>query len=208
VTGTATSRPPLLLAACLSLTAAGCGGAGRSASSAATSRGAPAVAAAPSPGGFASLKPRAAPASWRSQRIPNGAILFYPPGWRLTRGDRGTATAEAVGANGRIVGYLNITPRQRTETLADWTSFRIAHNIDEGERSVRREATMTGVPFRSGFGTCVRDSYTTSTGARYVELACLVQGAKTSSVIIAAAPSAGWPHIAPLLERSVSALLS
>jgi hypothetical protein len=200
--GTATSRA---LAALLPLAAAGCGGSGASGSPA-TSPGRVAAASPPAAGPL-SLTARAAPASWRSQRIPSGAVLFFPPGWQLVHGDAGTATAETVNPRGAVIGYLNITPRQSKETLTNWAHFRLAHNVGEGDRSLRREAVATGVRFRTGRGSCVRDSYTTSTGARYLELACLVKGMK-SSVIIAAAPPADWKRIGPLLEQSVSALLT
>lgn len=205
----ATSKPLLLLAASLPLIGAGCGGASRGGTSAGSPpRHAPVAGASASVTGPVSLQARAAPASWRSRRIPSGAVLFYPPGWRLTGGDSGTATAQTVDAGGRIVGYLNVTPRQSGETLAGWARFRITHNMAENERSVRLEAAITGVRFRSGVGNCVRDSYTTSIGARYVELACLVKGSKTSTVIVAAAPPGDWERIGPLLERSLSALLT
>ena len=203
--GTATSRPAAALLACIAATAAGCGGS-RGASHVASAPAAPAGEA--QTGRLSALRPAAAPASWRGARIPSGAVLFYPPGWRLTRGDRGTATAVSLDAGGHIVGYLNLTPRQSRETLAHWTSFRVRHNIEEGERDVRREAVGSNLRFRTGRGSCVRDSYTTVTGARYIELACLVSGSATSSVIVGAAPPEKWSRISPSLERAIAALLT
>ncbi|HXR28326.1 MAG TPA: hypothetical protein VN772_02025 [Solirubrobacteraceae bacterium] len=134
--------------------------------------------------------------------------MFYPRGWQLTRGDRGTATAVAMDGHGHIAGYLNLTPRQSPETLSDWTSFRVRHNIEEGERDVRSEGSATGVRFRDARGSCVRDSYTTTTNARYTELACLVRGPVASAVIVGAAPPAEWSGVSPSLERALAALIT
>jgi hypothetical protein len=141
-------------------------------------------------------------------RISGGAVLYYPPGWRLAHGDAGTATAVLVDARQRIVGYLNLTPRQGSETPADWASFRISHNMGEGERDVTREETAYGVRFRTGTGTCVRDSYTTVSRARFIELACLVSGARATTVIVGAAPPRSWTLLSPLLYRAISALVT
>jgi hypothetical protein len=156
-------------------------------------------------GGIPRLAPALAPASWREARIPTGAVLAYPPRWKLARGDRGTATAILAGPRGRILGYLNITPRQGGESLANWPTFRVAHNAHEGERRGLREGVRTSIHFRTGSGSCVRDSYTTPTGVRYVELACLVRGAHASTVIVGAAPRPQWPAVAPILERAIAA---
>jgi hypothetical protein len=51
----------------------------------------------------------------------------------------------------------------------------------------------------------VRDSYTTVTHARYVEIACLVAGQRATSVIVGAAPPNAWSQVSPLLERAISA---
>ena len=58
----------------------------------------------------------------------------------------------------RIDGYLNATPRQGTETLANWSRFRPEHNQDEGDRGVRFLAATTTARFRSGRGACSRAS--------------------------------------------------
>jgi hypothetical protein len=180
--GTATSRAALGALAALGLAACG----------------APAGAVRP----FAWLSPRAAPSAWPVATISSGAAMPYPPSWQRTRGDRGTATAVRLDQRGHIVGYLNLTPQQGTESAANGRTFRTEHNADEGDRHVRTLATAGGLRFRSGSGACVKDSYTTGTGARYVELACLVRG----SVIVGAAPPQAWPGIAPLIERAISGL--
>lgn len=154
---------------------------------------------------FAWLRPAAPPPGWSVARIPQGAALAYPTGWRAIPGDRGSTSA-ALRQNGRLVGYLNLTPRQGAERQAGWTAFRLAHNRAEGFRAVRLLGAAAGLRFRHGTGACVRDSYATSTGARYVEIACLVSGVHGSSVIVAAAPPAQWPAQAATLERALSAL--
>jgi hypothetical protein len=105
-----------------------------------------------------------------------------------------------------FLGYLNLTPRQGDENLGNWASFRVGHNAQEGDRGVTRLASAGGLRFRTGPGSCVRDSYTTSTGAHFIELACLVRGPTASSVIVGASPPGTWTQMAPLIERSISAL--
>jgi hypothetical protein len=62
------------------------------------------------------------------------------------------------------------------------------------------------VTFRGGTGSCVIDQYVTRIGAhRYQEIACLVQGRTSASVIVAAAPAATWAQASPLLFRAVAA---
>ena len=65
-----------------------------------------------------------------------------------------------------------------------------------------------GVKFRGGTGSCVIDDYVTRiSGHHYEEIACLVQGRTSASVIVAAAPSAMWTRARPLLFRAVAAYL-
>lgn len=154
------------------------------------------------PSGFAWLSPGESHRGWHVVRIPNGAELLYPPHWHQLHGDRGTATAALIDQGGRFLGYLNVTPRQGGETQSNWASFRTSHNADEGDRDVKRLAVASGLQFSSGRGTCVKDSYTTRTGAHFVEIACLVKGARTSSVIVGAAPP-GSPQIG-VVERAIS----
>jgi hypothetical protein len=129
----------------------------------------------------------------------------YPPGWTSIRGDRGTATAALLSGGGRYLGYLNVTPRQGEETLSNWPSLRIAHNAGEGNRSIKRLAATRGLRFLTGRGSCVKDAYTTRTGAHYIEIACLVAGQTATSVIVGAAPPASWPQVSGSLERAISA---
>lgn len=133
-------------------------------------------------------------------------MLSYPPGWRTVPGDPGTATAGLRDAHGRYLGYLNLTPRQGSERLANWAAFRVAHQREEGERDVQRQAAADGLRFGAGRASCVRDAYTTVTGARYVELACLVRGTRASTVAVGAALQRSWPAERATLERAISAL--
>jgi hypothetical protein len=155
---------------------------------------------------FASLAPRPAPTGWPVLRLPSGAAaLAYPPGWRATRTDPGTATVSQRGPSGLIEGYLNLTPQSGKETLANWTRFRPHHVAAEGARSVRLLAAQKNVAFTSGRGSCVIDQYkTTRTG--YREIACLVKGPRGTTVAVAAAQRSAWAREAPLLERSLATL--
>jgi hypothetical protein len=58
--------------------------------------------------------------------------------------------------------------------------------------------------FLTGHGSCVKDSYTTQTGSRFVEIACLVAGARAESVIVGAAPPSGWADESPTIERAIA----
>jgi hypothetical protein len=111
-----------------------------------------------------------------------------------------------LGAGGRIDGYLNATPKQGAETLANWSRFRPEHNLGEGDRSVHVIASANQLSFRSGPGSCVIDDYTTSK-ATYREIACLVSGPRSSAVVVAAAPIALWDQRAATLERAISSFM-
>jgi hypothetical protein len=154
-------------------------------------------------GSFAWLHPAPTPAGWNVARTVGGATLAYPPGWRPIKTDPGTASAAVLGAGGRIEGYLNATPRQGAETLANWSRFRPEHVRREGARGVRLLASTSDAQFRSGRGSCVLDTYTTSKDT-YREIACLVSGRGSSAVVVAAAPSVLWGRHAKSLERAVA----
>ncbi len=156
------------------------------------------------PAAFAWLDPGAVPGGWRTRSLPSGnATLAYPPGWRLTRTDPGTVTATQK-EGGRITGYLNITPQGGDETLANWASFRPAHNREEGDRNLIPIAFATGLRFRDGRGSCVKDGYSTGSNARYMEVACIVRGPAATTVIVGAAPPRVWDQFSPTLERAIS----
>jgi hypothetical protein len=156
--------------------------------------------------GYAWLVPARAPATWPHVRLGSGATMVYPPGWRVLAGDPHTATTALLDTRGHYLGYLNLTPRQGQEAQASWASFRPRHNVAEGEKDVTVMDSATGLRFRSGHGSCVRDAYTSSTNTRYVEIACLVDGRRGSSVIVGAALSRRWAEERPVIERAISAL--
>lgn len=139
-------------------------------------------------------------------RTSAGAVMGYPAGWRSLSGDPGTATRALVGTSGHILGYLNLTPRQGSETLANWAGFRLDHNHEEGDRHVTRLASARGLHLAGGSGTCVRDRYDTAVGTSYVEIACLVQGRRTTVVVVAAAPPDRWSAMSPALEQAINSL--
>ena len=178
----------------------GCGG-GHPAAVSATAGSAPA-----STSPFAWMRPGAAAATWRVAHLPSGAALAQPPGWRPVRTDTGTASFAVRGPNRAIVAYLNATPRQGTETLANWPTFRVHHNAEEGSRDIRTLAAARGLRFRSGPGSCVIDQYRTSARS-YREIACLVAGHGHATVIVAAATPALGPREAPVIERASSAVV-
>lgn len=108
-----------------------------------------------------------------------------------------------MGPHDVIRGYLNATPRQGGETLANWARFRPAHNGDEGDRNVVTDAAARGLRFRTGSGSCVIDHYATAS-AHYREIACLVRGSRASTVVVGAAVPGAWAQLAPQLERAIS----
>jgi hypothetical protein len=158
------------------------------------------------PAAFAWLHPEAVPRGWRTLRLPGSAAsLSAPATWEPARSDAGTKTLVSRGPSGGIVGYLNATPRQGDENAANWAGFRVAHNRGEGDREERRLAAARDLHFRSATGSCVIDSYLTSSGNRYREIACLVAGRSSTTVIVAAAPPSRWHAERSVLQRAVSA---
>jgi hypothetical protein len=152
---------------------------------------------------FAWLRPASPPQGWKVARAPDGAALGYPPGWTAIKTDPGTASVALRGSDGRIGGYLNVTPKQGAETLANWSRFRPQKNRTEGARSVRLLAATSNARFGSARGSCVIDVYSTSL-TRYQEIACLVAGPRSSAVVVAAAPTRLWREHSAVLERAVS----
>jgi hypothetical protein len=153
-------------------------------------------------GPFAWLHPASPPAGWKVARSSGGA-LAYPPEWRPIKTDPGTASVALLSDGDRIDGFLNATPKQGPETLANWSRFRPAHNREEGDRNVRLVASARDLKFRGGRGSCVIDTYRTS-NASYREIACLVAGRTSNAVIVAAAPVELWNDQAATLRRAVS----
>ena len=158
---------------------------------------------------FPPLVPAAAPALWPHLTLPNGtAVLSYPPSLHQLAGDTDAVSAARRGPGGAFRLYLNATPRQASERLRGWAAFRLRLLRSDDAASARQDAAAEGVKFRGGTGSCVIDDYVTRIGGHhYQEVACLVQGRTSASVIVAAAPSATWAQARPLLFRAVAAYL-
>jgi hypothetical protein len=158
--------------------------------------------------GFEWLAAASVPRAWARARLRDGAVLAYPTSWRRIRSDSGSVSVARIDRHsGLIAEYLNVTPQQGAETLQNWTSFRPAHNVDEGARRVQILAAARDLPFRDGEASCVIDRYRT-TATTYQEIACLVRGQRSTNVIVAAAFRARWAQDAPTLERAVSAFVA
>jgi hypothetical protein len=163
-----------------------------------------------SPGrAFPSLVPAAAPAGWPHLMLPDGtAVLSYPPSLRQLAGDKDAVSAARLSPGGAFQFYLNATPRQGSERLRHWATFRLALLRSDDAASAHQDAAARGVRFRGGTGSCVIDDYVTRIGAHHFEeIACLVQGRNGASVIVATAPAAMWAQARPLLFRAVAAYL-
>ena len=161
-----------------------------------------------SPGrAFPALVPAAAPAGWPHLTLPNRtAVLSYPPSLRPVSGDTDAVSAAQVSSGGVFQLYLNATPRQGDEQLRGWAAFRLRLLTADDAASAHELAAARDVTFRGGTGSCVIDTYVTRIGAHhYQEIACLVQGRASASVIIAAAPAATWAQASPLLLQAVAA---
>ena len=158
---------------------------------------------------FRPLAPAAAPTGWAHAPLPNRtAVLSYPPSLHPITGDTGTVTAARLGPGGGYQLYLNATPRQGAESLAHWAAFRLRFLRADNTAAAHLDAAATGVKFHGGTGSCVIDDYITRIGGHhYQEIACLVQGRTSTSVIVAAAPAATWARARPLLLRAVAAYL-
>ncbi|MBV9338950.1 MAG: hypothetical protein JO262_09745 [Solirubrobacterales bacterium] len=186
--------------------ATGCGGAGSTSST-------PTTGSTPTSAGnrtavvppFAWLHPGPAPPGWSQARLPGSVVLSYPSSWRRIHSDPGTVSAARTEpGSGRIADYLNVTPQQGGETLGNWARFRPAHNVEEGDSHVQLLAAARGLHFQDGRGSCVIDRYRTP-ATTYQEIACLVRGPRSASVVVAAGLAARWARDAPALERAVSA---
>ena len=155
------------------------------------------------------MMPAAAPTGWNhfDVPVPDGlATLGFPPQFAPFAGDRGTASAAVRDATGRILGYLNVTPRQGDERLRGFAAFRVHRLAGEHDQSVHREAAAEGLALHGGHRSCVLDNYVTRIGHHhYRELACLVVGRRGgAAVVVAAASIADWAHFEPQLQRAVA----
>jgi hypothetical protein len=158
---------------------------------------------------FPPLHPAAAPAGWRHLTLPNRtAVLSYPPSLRPLAGDKVAVSAARRSPGGAFQLYLNATPRQGSERLAGWAAFRLNLLRSDDAASAHEVAAAAGVKFRGGTGSCLIDDYVTRIGAHhYQEIACLVQGRTSASVVVAATPAAMWAQARPLLLRAVASYL-
>ncbi len=141
-------------------------------------------------------------------RIPAGATMAYPAGWSRIHGDAGTATVALFGPAHRYVGYLNLTPQQGVESVANWPRFRVEHNGDEGDKNDTTMAVTLGRRVGALTESCVQDSYTTATDERYIEIACIIRGRRATVVAVGASPPQEFSRIAPLLRRSIASVVS
>ena len=137
-----------------------------------------------------------------SPSTPSQFLAYQHPPQRQGPETRTAATRTNVG---RIAGYLNATPQQGDETLANWGTFRVNHNKDEGDTNVKLVAAADNVMFRGGHGSCVIDDYRSSSGHQYREIACIVAGTNATTVIVGAAPPQDWHSQSPAIERAISA---
>jgi hypothetical protein len=162
--------------------------------------------AAPAAAGFGWFRAAAPPGAWhRLELSGQQAVLAYPPSLHRMASDPGAVTAGLSSAAGRVLVYLNATPRQGDETVRNWPGFRASHLREEGQAAVRIDAVSRPLRFTGGNGRCVMDDYRTKAhNNHYREIACFVQAARGASVIVAAAPSPMWGTYAGLLERAVS----
>lgn len=158
---------------------------------------------------FSWFKPAPPPSEWRQLALPSGAaVLSYPPSLRPLKGDTGSVSAASIGRDGNFLVYVNATPQQGDERLAGWAESRLEHLRGDDASSVREESEAEGLAFRSGRGSCVIDDYVTKIGHHpFHEIACLVEGAKGGSVVVAAAPSPAGNSVNATLERAVSSYL-
>jgi hypothetical protein len=197
-----------VIAAAIAVSVAGCGGAvgGGGAAGGGSAAGGGGAAG----GGRARAKPVAfkrvaspetVPAGWGRLRVPSGAVLPYPAGWRRLDGDPGSATAALLNADGTIRDYLNVTPADRDETVGGWARFRLRHNRSEGDRDVRLITTETAAVLGHRRRACVIDDYAT-TRSRYRELACVVVPAdgRRATVLVAAAQPKAWAREQPAFD--------
>jgi hypothetical protein len=146
---------------------------------------------------------------WVRVPLPNGSgVLAYPPQFHRIPGDPGTVSVAILGRGDHGLAYrayLNATPRQGDERLQGWPAFRVGHLLDDDAVAVHEDAAVENVAFGGDRRSCVIDDYLTRVGEhRYREIACLVEGRTSASVVVAAAPLAAWTPVQRVLEQAVS----
>jgi hypothetical protein len=83
----------------------------------------------PESGSFSWLSPAVAPATWQRLTTQSGeAALSYPSPFMPIAGDRGSASAAVESRTGKILAYVNVTPREGDEQLKGfWPLPRPSH---------------------------------------------------------------------------------
>jgi hypothetical protein len=160
----------------------------------------------PESGSFNWLSPAVAPATWHRVTTQSGqAVLSYPPSFMPIAGDRGSASAAVESSTGKILAYVNVTPREGDEQLKGFAGFRVHLIGEDDDRDVHLDSSAGDLAFRGGTGSCVIDDYLTRVGDNhYKEIACFVVGQHASGVVVAAGADADWTHFLPLLRESVA----
>lgn len=164
----------------------------------------------PTPSGsrsFAWLASGPAPPAWSPAGMLAGGALPRPRGWQAIHGDRGSVSFAQLRMGGTVVGYLNATPRSGAETLANWTRFRVHHNAAEGDRNVRASAGSDGLRIGADHASCVIDDYLTRLSS-YREIACLIAGARATTVVVGASPPSNWSRQRPIIERAIAGFVA
>lgn len=115
-----------------------------------------------------------------------------------------------LGPHGGVDGYLNATPRSGEETIGNWTSFRIHHNAEEGDRLGRMIAGANGLRVGRTRASCVIDDYLTSSAPAhsYREVACLIDTPRGVTAVVGASSSRAWTRQRPVLERAIAGFLA
>jgi hypothetical protein len=159
------------------------------------------------PHNFRWFTAKPAPSTWKVGVLPAGAgILFYPRNYTRVGNDRDGISVGRLGRHGTTVDFLNATPKQSSsERLSDWPTYRL-HIVGLESDLLHEDAHAIGLHFVGGKGSCVIDDYRSHVVPHhYREIACLVQGHNSASVVVAATLASNWARAAATLERAVEA---
>jgi hypothetical protein len=108
--------------------------------------------------------------------------------------------------DGTYLGYLNVTPVEGDEGLADWAAFRVSHLREDDAISASLDGAVQSVQVGQTRRSCVTDDYVTEIGHHHFhEVACLVTTVSTGGVVVAATPTGDPAHLWAQLERAVAA---
>ena len=147
------------------------------------------------------------PTGWREVPLgPGAGVLSVPPGFQLVRGDKGAASAALFGPHGAYLGYLNATPLESGESLANWATLRLGHLLGDDAVAAREIAAIEDTTTRGVQRSCVIDDYVTKVGRHHFqEVACLVEWTAGDGVVVAAVPPGDPAHVWAVLERAAAA---